>query len=198
MRIGLLGPSEDVAGFREAVSFLLADAEAEQIVFLGDGEFAERAIDAWAREIGGEDVEAGFLGRAAELARAGSPAQIEALLEGDALVEQLARIRKIPPPPGRAVELLDDRVVLFVHDKAVLDEDDIANAHLVVYGRGPGADIRRFGRRIFFTPGPISGGHVGVLESGDDGVSIALYDLSGMPVWREALAAPASKVTVAT
>ena len=199
MRIGLLGPTEeDQAGFREAVSFLLADVEADQIVYLGRGEFADRAIDAWVRELAGDDAERAFLARAAQLATEGSPAQIEALLETDAAISQLARIRKIPAPPARAIEMLDDRVVLFVHDKSILDEEDIANAHLIVYGRGSEADLRRFGKRTFFTPGPLEGGRVGVLESSDDGTSVALYDLSGMPVWREPIVAPGSKVIVAT
>jgi len=44
-------------------------------------------------------------------------------------------VRRLPPPPARAIEMIDDRVVLLVHDKAVLDEEDIANAHLIVYGK---------------------------------------------------------------
>ena len=91
-----------------------------------------------------------------------------------------------------------DRMVLFVHDKAILDEEDIANAHLIVYGRASESDLRRFGRRAFFTPGPLKGGRVGVLEATDDGVTVSLYDLSGQPVWRETLAQAATKVTVAT
>lgn len=199
MRIGLLGPAEDdQAGFREAVSFLLNDAEADQVVYLGHGEFVERALEAWMRELGGEDAEAAFLARAAALAASGTPAEIDALLESDEAMSQLGRIRKIPPPPARAIEMLDDRVVLFVHDKGVLDEDDIANAQLIVYGRGPEADIRRFGKRVFFTPGPLRGGRVGILESSSDGTSLALYDLSGMPVWREPIGAAGSKVIVAS
>lgn len=198
MRIGLLGPAEDdQAEFREAVSFLLNDAEADQIVYLGQGDFAERAIEAWIAEIGGEDAEAEFLARAADLAQSGSPAEIDALLESDSLLTELARIRKIPPPPARAIEMLDDRVVLFVHDKGVLDEDDIANAQLIVYGKGAEADIRRFGKRVFFTPGPLCGGRVGILESSSEGTMLALYDLSGMPVWREPIGAPGSRVIVA-
>ena len=198
MRIGLLGPAEDdQAGFREAVSFLLNDAEADQIVYLGQGEFVEKAIDAWLLELGGEDAEAAFLARAATLAASGTPAEIDALLESDSVVAQLARIRKIPPPPARAIEMLDALVVLFVHDKGVLDEEDIANAQLIVYGRGPEADIRRFGKRVFFTPGPLRGERVGILESGGDGTTLALYDLSGMPVWREPIGAGGSKVIVA-
>ena len=88
-------------------------------------------------------------------------------------------------------------MVLFVHDKSILDEEDIANASLIVYGKASESDLRRFGRRAFFTPGPLAGGRVAVLESSDDGATIALYDLAGVPLWREALAHAATKVTVA-
>lgn len=196
MRIGLLGPTDDEAAFREAALFLLGDAEADQVVFLGDGETAERAIATWSRELG-SDPEIAFLDRAAALAARGTPDQLLALLEKDAELTRLAAIRKLPPPPARAVEMVDDRMVLFVYDKAILDEEDIANAHLIVYGKASESDLRRFGRRAFFTPGPLAGGRVGVLESSEDGVTIALYDLGGVPLWREALAQAATKVTVA-
>jgi len=195
MRIGLLGPTDDDAAFREAALFLLGDAEADQVVFLGEGATAERAIRAWSAELGA-DPEAAFLDRAAALAPSGTPQQLFALLEQDAEVARLTAIRKLPPAPARAVEMLDDRMVLFVHDKAILDEEDIANAHLIVYGKASEADLRRFGRRAFFTPGPLAAGRVGVLESSEDGVTVSLYDLSGVPLWREALAQAATKVTV--
>jgi hypothetical protein len=204
MRIGLLGPAERAPdggssqAFREAVLFLLGDAEADQVVYLGSGELAERELDAWAREMGGEDPEASFLRTAAEIAPTGTPEAIEALLARDALVARLAAVRRLPPPPARALEMIDDRVVLFVHDKAILDEEDIANAHLIVYGKSNESEFRRFGRRAFFTPGPLAKGRVGVLEAGDEGVTLALFDVSGVPLWREAIFQGGTKVTVAT
>jgi hypothetical protein len=198
VRIGLLGPSEDdEPGFREAVLFLLGDVEAEQVVYLGTGEFAQRAIERWTIDLGGQDAEERFLVRAAQLAPSGAPDAIEALLATDAEIARLAAIRKLPPPPARAIEMIDDRMVLFVHDKAILDEEDIANAHLIVYGRASEADLRKFGRRAFFTPGPLRGGRVGVLEAGGDGISVSLYVLSGAPLWRDSVAQAATKVTVA-
>ena len=213
MRIGLVGPLRastpdaesgraaegDDELFREAASFLLGDADADQIVFLGEAAFLDRATQAWARSLGPDVAdEARFLARAAELAASGTADALERLLDADAAVARLSSIRKLPPPPARAVELVDDRVVLFVHDKAVLDEEDIANAHLVVYGRADESAIRRFGRRVFFTPGPLSKRQVGLLEASEDGVALSLFDLSGEPVWREAISAGPSKMTVAS
>jgi hypothetical protein len=198
MRIGVIGPADGVEEeFREAVSFLLGDADVEQVVYLGTGEFVERAIKAWALELGGEHAEDSFLERAALLARQGRPEDIEHLLEVDASRSRLEFVRKLPPSPARAIEMMDDRVVLFVHDKAILNEEDIANAQLIVYGRANESDLRRFGRRTFFTPGPLHGGRVGVLEASEDRVTVSLYDLAGIPVWRESVAPKATKVMVA-
>jgi hypothetical protein len=198
MRLGLVGPSEDSeAALRDAVQFLLCDADAEQVIYLGDGEFAGRALEAWRLELEGGEGARDFLSRATDAVVRGPSHAIEALLEADALRAALDGVRILPAAPARAVELLDDRVVLLVHDKSVLDEEDIANAHLVVYGRSEASELRRFGRRIFFTPGPVSLGHVGLLEASEDGVTLALYDLEGVPLWRESVATGSTKVTVA-
>jgi hypothetical protein len=94
--------------------------------------------------------------------------------------------------------MLGDRIVLLVHDKAHLDEDDIANANLVVYGRSPAADLKRFGHRYFFTPGPMREGRIGVVDLEDDGrIAVSLYDPGGVPHLREILERRTGKVVVA-
>lgn len=196
MRIGLLGPGEDEALFRQAASFLLEEADVEQLVYLGDAAFLEAATSRWAREL---DVatEDAFLRRALDVAMSGSADEVDALLARDTLTGRLAQIRKLPPPPARAIELVDDRVVVFVHDKAVLDEEDIANAAVVVYGRAREAGVRRFGKRLFVTPGPLEGRRVALIEDDDDGAFVSLVDLDGKPVAREALTLGSTKMTVA-
>lgn len=196
MRIGLLGPGEDEALFREAAAFLLGDADVEQVVYLGDGAFLEAATRRWAAELDVASEDA-FLTHALDVAMSGSAADVDALLARDALAARLAQIRKLPPPPARAIELIDDRVVVFVHDKAVLDEEDIANAAVVVYGRASEAAVRRFGKRLFVTPGPLGGRRVGMIEDSDAGAYVSLVDLTGKAVHREALAAGSTKLTVA-
>lgn len=200
MKVGVVGPLPDdgsgAAILRDAASFLLLDAAVDQVVFLGDGKALDPVIDAWMAELG-RDGEDAFLEQAAQLAIEGSVEAIHTLLSRDDVAARLGAIRKLPPPPTRAIELIDDRIVLFVHDKAVLDEEDIANASVIVYGRSDESVVKRFGKRAFASPGPLAAGHVLLLEPGEDGLTLALYDVSGKPLVRETLGATFGKLTVA-
>jgi len=195
VRIGLLGPGEDEALFREAVSFLLGTGDAEQIVYLGEAEFLEAATARWVAELG-VATEEDFRRRTLEVAMSGSAEDVDGLLSRDAITASLAQIRKLPPAPARAIELIDDRVVVFVHDKAVLDEEDIANAAMVAYGKASEAGVRRFGKRLFVTPGPLAGRRVAMIEDERDGAFVAILELSGKSVVREALGGGSTKLTV--
>lgn len=196
VRLGIIGPASAEDQLREALAFLLGDAEVDQVIYLGDGDQAEAALARWAEEL--ERGEPGFLARALELALEGDADEIEVFLAEQDHLARLAAVRRLPPSPARAIEMLDDRMVLFVHDKAILDEDDIANATLIAYGRSKEAKVNRFGKRVFITPGPLAGERVGLIESSSDGLVVSLFDLSGAPVHREVLAAQGTKLTVAS
>lgn len=195
MKIGVIGPADDPRAFRDAASFLLLDAGADQIVFLGEGRFLDGVVDGWAAELG-RDGEDAFLLEAARVAIDGSVEQIHALLSRDDVAAKLGAIRKLPPPPARAIELVDDRIVLFVHDKGVLDEEDIANASVIVYGKSDESVVKKFGKRAFASPGPLARGHVLVIEPGGEGLTLSVYDVAGTPILREALGATQSKLSV--
>ncbi len=200
MRIGLLGPAEGKKEeLREAIEFLLGDVSVDQAIYLGKEEDTiGEVITEWAREIfDGEPGEEAFLEKAVQLAIDGSPDEIADLLGAESSLRHLGAIRKLPPPPARAVEMMGDRIILAVHDKSVLDEEDIANASLIVYGNGKEAELRRFGTRYFLTPGPVAAGRVAVLELEEDGnVAIAIWQTSGLPVLRERMARRTTKVSV--
>jgi hypothetical protein len=199
MRIGFIGPAEgDVAALREALDFLLGDAGADTVIYMGEDDTADQLAEECLRgATGGADGT--FFGAALEAALTGTPDEIAALLDAELELERLSTLRILPPSPMRAVEMLDDRIVLLVHDKAVLAEDDIVNASVIVFGRSKELLLKRFGTRYFFSPGPLNQGQVGLLErEGDGRLAAAAFDLSGRPLWREILQWRTAKIMVAT
>ena len=173
---------------------LLADASVHHVLYLGDDDAVDPLVALWAER--GLDEHA-LLSQAAALACNGSPDEIAALLEADRAARRPLAVRKLPAPPSRAIEMLDRFIVLGVHDKAVLDEDDIASAHIIVYGKSDGPSLRRFGPRSFFTPGPLRSGHIGYLSVEPNGqCEVSIARLSGNVILRERLAAPSAKVVV--
>jgi hypothetical protein len=200
MRIGLLGPADgNIELLREAADFLLGDCGVDEAVYLGHDDCARQVVDQWAEQVmGGEASEEAFLREARRVALLGSADDIKSLLARDHEVRRLSALRCLPPPPARAVEVCDEKVVLFVHDKASLDEEDIANAFIVVYGRSKALALNRFGPRSFFTPGPLSGKRVAVLEREPDGtLAIAMFNPeTGEPAGHETLVTRRSRVVV--
>jgi hypothetical protein len=200
MRIGLIGPAEgNDALLREAAEFLLRDCGVDQAVYLGLDDVVRTVVDAWADQIMGHTAnEKAFLDEALALALKADAASLQALLNRDQEVRRLGALRCLPPAPARAVEVFDDKVVLFVHDKSLLDEEDIANAFLVVYGRSKACALNRFGPRTFFTPGPLKAGRIAVLEPEPDG-TLALAQFNpgtGEPVGRDTLLTRHAKLVV--
>jgi len=195
MRIGLVGPGADApAELERALTMLLQDASVRHVLYLGDDDAVDPLVARWAGRGLDEDA---LLSQAAALAVNGSPDEIAALLDADRAARRPLAVRKLPEPPSRAIEMLDRFIVLGVHDKAVLDEDDIASAHIIVYGKSDGPSLRRFGPRSFFTPGPVRSGHVGYLSVEPNGqCEVSIARLSGNVILRERLAAPSAKVVV--
>jgi hypothetical protein len=195
MRIGVIGQAgKSKNDLRKAIELFLADPEIKQVIYLGMDGALDGVVSEWSKENLREDD---FLARGAVLACDGGADAIEALLGEDRSVQRWSAVRRLPDPPARAIEMLEKWIVLAVHDKAILDEDDVANAHLIVYGKAGEADFKRFGPRSFLTPGPLSKGKVGRLTLRDDGhLDIDLLDLKGATVLHEEVSPSAAKVVV--
>lgn len=196
--MGLIGPAAGATPtLHHALGMLLGEFDVDQVVYLGvDGAIDELAAG-WVMELGGIGP-GDFEKRALELAAKGSAEELRALLRADAELRRLEAVRLIPPSPAVAVEMLDDRFALFVHDKACLDEDDIANAQIIVYGASRQMLFRRFGPRAFFTPGALAEGSVGIVETDVDGrLTVTAHALDGRTLLRESLAGRSSKMSVA-
>ncbi len=201
MRIGLIGPSdEDPALLREAAEFLLGDAGAEHAVYLGAQATLRKTVEAWGEQVTrGVASEERFLEQAASLALSDREGQaLAALLDRDHERRRLDSLACLPAAPGRMVELFDDKVLLLVHDKASLDQEDIANAFVIVYGKSKQAAVHRFGPRTFCTPGPLKAGRVMVLEREPEGhLAIVQYDpRTGEPRGRDVIQVRRARLVV--
>lgn len=201
MRLGLIGPAngsgEDGGAHPElerAIQLLMDDPEVRQVLYLGVDGAADAVVERWS---GRYIDDAQFLDRGAKLACSGSADEIQSLLSDQRRAARLWAIRRLPDPPARAIEMMDKWLVLAVHDKAVLDEDDISNAHIIVYGKSEEAGIKRFGPRAFFTPGPVGLGKLGLLELLPHGqLEMRVLSLDGKVLMSETAKATTAKLVV--
>jgi hypothetical protein len=194
MRLGILGPAyDDVIGLARAAPILLDEAHAEKVIYLSADGALERVVVSWASEIVGENPsgEALFKRAAARCARA-APAEIDHFVEGERARLRLEVFVSLPSGHSRTIEILDGRVVLFVYDKAMLDEEDISAAQLLVFGEAREPLIHRVGARVFLAPGPIgcpTGGSA-VLDDGADGIRVEILGPGGVVTATEQVGGP--------
>jgi len=196
MRLGIIGTAQagTLEQLRSAVELFFRDPQLKQIIYLGE----DAALDEVAAQLAHEQLdETAFLQRGVELACHGTADALEQLLRADRESERLSVLRRLPEPPACAIEMLEKWIVLAVHDKAVLEEDDVANAQVIVYGRADEAAFKRFGPRVFLTPGPLHKGCVGSVSlRGDGSLDIAILDLEGTTLQSESIAPATGKVVV--
>ena len=196
MRIGFIGPAEsDAAALEKAARILVVDFEVDQVIYLGEDD----ALRAFVAAHEATDEEGTIEHRVAQVAATGSPSDIEDVLRRLRGTRYLEKLRIAPRPPVRAMEMLDDRILLVVREKAMLGEEDVVNSNLVVYGDGPEPMFKRFGPRCFFCPGPLSAGYVGLVEDDSEvgGVALKSIDPTGEVEWTEPIQGRGAKVMVA-
>lgn len=189
MRLGVLGPAQgDLGGLARAAQRLLDDVRPERVLYLGDDDALDRVVAGWAASIVGVDAsQEGLFERAVECAYL-APDEIDHFVESERARLRL-RVFVSLPEGRRTIELMDGRVVLFVHDKGVLDEEDILAASVVVFGRHEGALVKPIGARHFVSPGRIGGpSGVGVLDDAEGALTFECFAPDGSRLLREVLA----------
>jgi hypothetical protein len=194
MRLGILGPAyDDMIGLARAAQYLLDEAHAEKVIYLADDGALERVVVSWARELVGENPseEALFKRAAARCARA-APGDIDRFVGSERARQRLNVFQSLPGGQSRTIEILDGRVVLFVYDKAMLDEEDIAAAQLLVFGKAREPVIRRVGARVFLSPGPIGcpTGGAALIDDGAEGIRIEVLGPGGVVTGHEQIGGP--------
>lgn len=190
VRLGLLGPAEgDILGLGRAAEFLLTTAKVSRAIYLGIDQSLDKAVAAWARKLVGDDPsDDAAWKRAADIAVSGKPAEIDRFVQVERARMRLKALETLPHG-GRTIEMVGDRVAILIHDKALLDEEDILAANLLVFGRSSEPLVKKIGTRWFVSPGHIGvpGGGVAVLDDEDTDVVCTVYDAAGKQSARETL-----------
>lgn len=202
MRLGLLGPvrpGASIAILEAAAEFLLSAQAVGRVIYLGDDDALDRMVEDRARRIVGDDpTDEAAWKRASALAKNGSPDAIDAYLATERERRRLRALESLPRPALRTMEMVGDRVSVLIHDKALLDEEDIFPAALLVYGKGESCLAKRIGTRWFLSPGRLSeGSGVCVLEENGDDLVANFFSQTGAPVLSERMpSAAAAKLKV--
>lgn len=188
MRLALLGPCDgDLWALARGATSALDLLDADQVVYLGVDGALDYIVEEWALSIG-IDAPIDDRLRADPSLLDGDPDVIEGEVERERARLRLARLRSIAGPGLRALEIMNDRVVLLVDDKAVLDEEDLLPATIIVFGKGS-PTVRRIGSRTFAAPGRLDKPNEGLLVldegAGGVGITVTLHDREGVEKQRE-------------
>jgi hypothetical protein len=195
MRLGLLGPAEgNIAGLGKAAEFLLNAAKVDRAIYLGADDALESAVVTWAMRLVGRDpTDDGAWRRAATLAEGGPASEIDRFVRAERARLRLRALESLPSDVSRTIEMIGDRVAVLIFDKALLDEEDIFAANLILYGKSDAPLIKRVGARWFVTPGRIEAtGGIAVLDDAKEDVVATLYDAEGRATLAETVSASRS------
>ena len=196
MRFGFVGPAESNSALLEqAVGQLVTELEVDTVVYLGSDEAIRDFITAQQRDQSDESFEQ----RVAEVAATGFPAEITEVVRSLRGASYIEKLRLLPQSPANAIEMLDDRIILLVREKSSIGEEDVVNSNVVVYGDAKELAFKRFGPRCFFSPGPLDGGRLGILddEAEGGGITLRAIDLTGEVVWTEPIQGRGARMKVA-
>lgn len=178
MRLGLIGPAHDGdEALERAVHFLSKEKGVQRAVYLGVDQALDRVVSTLAARLVNDDPEdAAVWPRAADRCADGDPAEIDAFIRAERERLSLMVFGALPSAETRLVELLSGKVAVMIYDKARLDEDDIASATLIVFGKSPEPLIKPIGSRWFLSPGPLDAYGIMLLEDSDVGIKLTLFD----------------------
>ena len=185
VRLALVGPCDgDVAALSRAVATAIEQLHADHVVYLGTDDALDTVIEGWMSVLA---VESSLMARASAVLDADASA-IARTIEAEKQRRRLQCVHALAGPGVRSIELMHERIVLMIDDKATLDEEDLLPATVIAFGRGT-ATIRRVGSRIFVAPGLCAARTEGLLlidEEVEAGViGISLCDVAGVVTMRE-------------
>jgi hypothetical protein len=190
VRLAVFGPcGGDVSIFARMAEILLNVAAVDRAIYLGADDALDETVSSWAEALVGPGGDDRVWELALEVAREAAPQKIDAFVRNERARLRLRAIEGLPRPARRTVEMFGDRLALLVHDRALLDGDDIFSASLLIYGKSDAPLVKQIGTRWFLTPGPIrsAGGGAIVLDDAQGDVEASFYDLGGRSTHTENL-----------
>jgi hypothetical protein len=178
MRLALLGPAGDhPEALEAALRFLLESGSVDRAVYLDVDGALDAAIRAWAgRLVGDNPSEAGVWARAARACLRGTPAEIDAYIARERQRTTLRLFESLPDGDTRAVEMLGGALVVMIHDKGQLNEEDMIPARLLLFGKSATPVVKQVGQRWFLSPGSFPAAGLMTLDDDDDGIVLKLFD----------------------
>jgi hypothetical protein len=194
MRFAVIGPAnDDLGALEQGASLLLFELEAEQVVYLGPDDALDRVVLDWARRLVGSDPsDEGVWQRASARCVSATPSDIDGYVEAERRRERLKALHCLPVATSRTIELLEGRLAVLLHDKALLDEEDIMPASLLIFGKNREPLVKQVGTRTFVSPGEL-GPKSGLALFTDDAhgdIVVTMYDPTGTRLESHALVAP--------
>ena len=203
MRLGLIGPAKkDVAVLRQRAEFVLDELHVDRAVYLGVDGILDEVVRSWASSlVGGEPSDLAVWERAVKSCCKAAHAEIDAFLSAERNRQRLKLLECLPNASARSIELFETVVAVLIHDKALLDEEDMLPASILVFGRSADPVVHRVGVRCFISPGPAGherGGVVLLTDEDGEGVTASIFGKDGTRVQTELVARPnqAAHVTV--
>ena len=189
MRVALLGPADsNVAMLARAAASALQRLAVDKVIYLGGDDALDQLVVGWARMIGVEESLVVRLASDDGGILAGDSDAIFAEVERERARRRLVSLRTLEGPGTRALEILNERIVVLVDDKSVLDEEDLLPATIIAFGKGDPV-IRRVGTRVFVSPGHPAKGSEGLalLDEGEGaiGITVTLHDVDGAVTHRD-------------
>jgi len=183
MRFAVLGPAnDDLVALEKGANLALFEHGAERVIYLGPDDALDRVVRDWAtRMVGGDPSDEGIWDRAAQRCAEGSPDQIDRFIAVERRRERLKALRCVPAA-SRTVEMVEGRLAVVLYDKALLDEEDIMPASLLIFGKSREPLVRQVGSRTFISPGEIGGGPAGIALLSDDengDLTVSIYEPAG-------------------
>ncbi len=183
MRLAVIGPAAgDRIALRKRAQFAMEELSPDRVLYLGIDDAFDDMVERWASHIvQGDPSDEAVWKRAAKACATANHHAIDAFLKRERKRAALKALATLPHAKARTIEVFLGLVCIIIHDKALLDEEDILPATLLVFGKSPIPMIHRVGKRVFVSPGPISDpdGGVALIAEKKKEILIAVHGADG-------------------